>query len=69
MSADAVATGAHGNRQSALTGEPDRGDDVGDAGAAGDAGWAAVDGAVPDRAGFVVVFVIGADHRALEGAS
>ena len=69
VAADAVATGAHRDKQITLAGEADRGDDVGDAGAAGDPGWAAVDRAVPDRAGLVVAFVFGADHRAMDGVA
>src|SRR4029077_2312506 len=69
VAADAVATGAHANQEITLACEVDRGDDVGDACAAGDAGWAAVDRAVPDRAGLVVAFVFGADHRAGDGGA
>ena len=54
VAADAVATGAHADQQIALAGEADRGDDVGDTGAAGDAGRMAVNRAVPDPAGSVV---------------
>ena len=69
VAADAVAAGAHANQQIALAGEADRGSDVGDAGAADDPGWAAVDRAVPDRSGFVVAFIFGADHRAEDGVA
>jgi hypothetical protein len=54
-----VAAGAHANQQITLAREADRGDDVGNTGAADDAGRAAVDRAVPDRAGLVVAFVVG----------
>jgi hypothetical protein len=66
VAADAVATGAHANQQITLAGEADRGDDVGDAGAPGDARWAAVDRAVPDRAGLVIALVVGTDHQAVD---
>ena len=69
LTADAVATRAHRYEQISLACEVDRRDDVGDAGAAGDPGWAAVDRAVPDRAGLVVAFVLGADHRAVDGVA
>ena len=54
VAADAVAAGAYGDQQIALAGEADRRDDVGDAGAAGDAGRTAVNRAIPDPAGSVV---------------
>ena len=47
-----------------LAGEVDRGDDVGDVGAAGDEGRVAVDHRVVDRAGGVVGRVAGLDERA-----
>jgi hypothetical protein len=67
VAADTVAAGAHANQQITLACEADRRDDVGDAGAADDAGWSAVDRSVPDRAGLVVAFVFGTDHRAVDG--
>jgi hypothetical protein len=66
VAADAVAARAHRDEQVALAGETDRSDDVGDAGAACDAGRAAVDRTVPDRAGLVVAFVFAADHRPVD---
>jgi hypothetical protein len=66
VSADTVAAGADADEQGPLTGEADRRDDVGDAGAAGDAGGAPVDGAVPDRACGVVAVVAGTEHLATE---
>jgi hypothetical protein len=64
VTADAVAAGAHRHQQVALAGEANRGDDIGDSRAAGDAGRAAVDRSVPDRARSVVARVSGKDHRA-----
>lgn len=63
VTSDAVAAGAHCHQQLPLAGEANRGDDVGDSRAAGDAGGAAVDRSVPDRAR-VVARVGGQDHRA-----
>ncbi len=64
VTADAVAAGAHRHRQVSLAGEANRGDDIGHSRAAGDAGGAAVDRSVPDRARCIVARVGGQDHRA-----
>jgi hypothetical protein len=69
VAADAVAAGAHRDKQIVLAGEVERGDDVGDAGTAGDPAGSSVDSAVPDRAGLVVAFVVGSDHRAVNGVA
>ena len=68
VAADAVTARSHRHLESALAGEADRGDDVGDSGAARDAGRAAVDRAVPDPARGVVALVARADHGAVEEA-
>jgi hypothetical protein len=64
---DAVATGADGDQQVALAREAHRGDHIGHACAAGDAGRAAVDRAVPDLAGSVVTGARRQDELAAEG--
>ena len=64
---DAVAAAADGDREVALAGEPERGGHVGGARGAGDQRGPAVDRAVPDLAGLVVVVVAGAQQLTLEG--
>ena len=69
MTADAVAAGAHRHKEATLAREANRRDDVRDSGAASDAGGAAVDRTVPDRARRVVAFVVGTEHSAAERAA
>ena len=69
VAADAVAAGAHRHLEIALAREANRRDDVGDSGAACDAGRAAVDRAVPDRARGVVALVVGQDQGSADGVA
>jgi hypothetical protein len=54
---------ANGNLQSLVSGEPQRGEDVGRTGATGDEGGPSADRAVPDRADFFVAFISRAMQR------
>src|SRR5581483_3280640 len=66
VAAEVVAAAAHRDLQSLLTAEPDRGGDLGGAGAARDRGRVAIDVTVPDRAGRVIFRVGRRDHLARE---
>src|SRR5690606_16379107 len=61
-----VASAAYGDLQVVVAGEAHGRDDVGSSDAAGDQARTPVDGAVPDRAGGIVVGVAGADQPAPE---
>jgi len=61
-----VAAAAHGDYEVPLAGEPHGGPDVGDAGAARDERWSAVDGTVPDAAGGLVWRIACADQLPTE---
>jgi hypothetical protein len=61
-----VASASHGHEEIALAREPDRHPDIGDAGAARDERGTAVDRAIPDATGSLVLRVAGPDQLAAE---
>src|SRR5215469_9784295 len=65
-SGGAVPAAAHGNGQLVLACEPERGGNVGHAGALRDAGWVPVEDRVPHHPGLVIVRVAGQHHPAAE---